>query len=289
MKKVLVAGATGYLGRYLIKELKKRRHWVRALARDKSKLVDIKSHIDEIVEAEVTNPVTLNGICNGIDAVISSIGITRQKDGLSFMDVDYQGNKNLLEKAIKSHVSKFIYVSVLNAHLMKDLKVIQAKELFVADLKQSGLDYTVIRPTGFFSDMLEFLKMAKKGRVSLFGDGRNKINPVHGMDLAEVCVSSLEKFDKEINVGGPATFTYREIAELAFRTLNKKPRVSTVPVWAIRVIIPLMRTFTSAKTYGPVEFMMSVMTMNVVGDIYGQERLEDFFAKEALNKISFLK
>ena len=171
MKHVLVTGATGYLGRYLIKELKKQNYRVRALARNAIKLDNLKEHVDEIFEAEATKPETLTGICEGIDVVISSIGITRQKDGLTYMDVDYQGNKNLLDLAIKSNVSKFIYVSVVNAHLMKDLKMIQAKELFVDKLKESGLDYAVIRPTGFFSDMLEFLKMAQKGKVSLFGSG----------------------------------------------------------------------------------------------------------------------
>ena len=277
MKKVLVAGATGYLGRYLVKELKKQGYWVRALARNANKLDNLSEHIDEVFEAEVTKPETLKGICDAIDAVISSIGITRQKDGLTYMDVDYQGNKNLLDLAVENNVSKFIYISVLNAHLMKDLKGIQAKILFEDKLKESGLDYVVIRPTGFFSDMLEFLKMAQKGRVSLFGSGVNKINPIHGADLAEVCVQLLDKPEKEMNVGGPEIFTFREIAELAFRVLNKEPKISTLPVWMIRIILPVLRTFTSSKTYGPLEFMMSVMTMDVMGGRYGKEKLSDFF------------
>ena len=50
-------------------------------------------------------------------------------------------------------------------------------------------------------------------------------------------------------------------------------------MWMIRIILPLMRTFTSSKTYGPVEFMMSIMTMDVVGELYGKEKLNDFFEK----------
>jgi len=281
MKKVLVAGATGYLGRYLVKELKKQSFRIRALARNVEKLEDLKEDIDEVFEAEATKPEALEGVCDGIDVVISSIGITRQKDGLTYMDVDYQANKNLLNQAQKSKVSKFVFVSVLNAHLMKELKIIQAKELFVKSLKESGLDYMVIRPTGFFSDMQEFLEMAKKGRVSLFGKGENRINPIHGIDLAKVCVDSLIKSDKEMKVGGPESHTFKEIAELAFKVINKKPKISTLPIWMIRIILPLMRTFTSSKTYGPLEFMMSVMTMDVVGDPYGKERLGDFFEKNA--------
>ncbi|MCP5108214.1 MAG: SDR family oxidoreductase [bacterium] len=281
MKKVLVAGATGYLGRYVVKELKKQGYWVRALARNPEKLTDLKESVDDVFVGEVTKPETLDKVCDGIDFVISSVGITRQKDGLTFMDVDYRGNKNLLDSAVRKNITKFIYVSVLNGHLMKDLKMIQAKELFVDTLKESRLDYAVIRPTGFFSDMLEFLKMAKKGRVSLFGSGNNKINPIHGADLAEVCVNAVKNPGKEINVGGPNLYTYKEIAELAFTVLNKKVKISRVPIWVKNVTLFLVRMFTSSKTYGPVEFFMTVLTMDVVGTAYGKEELNDFYKKWA--------
>lgn len=277
MKKVLVAGATGYLGRYVLKELKKQGYWVRALARNANKIEDLMEFIDDVFKAEVTDPESLKGICDDIDCVFSSIGITRQKDGLTFMDVDYQGNKNLLDEAVRSGVSKFIFVSVLNAHLMKDLKVIEAKEKFVDELKGSGLEYSIIRPTGFFSDMLEFLTMAKKGRVSLFGSGQNRINPIHGSDLAEVCVNAIDGNYLELNVGGPKTYTYTQIAEIAFQVLDKEPKISRLPQWLNKTIIFLMRIFTSSKIYGPVEFMMTVMTMDVVGETYGSEKLELFY------------
>jgi len=283
MKNVLIAGATGYLGKYLVKEAKKQGYWVRALARNTKKLDDLKNNIDEVFEGEVTKPESLTGICDNIDVVISSIGITRQKDGLTYMDVDYQGNKNLLDLANANKVSKFIFISVLNAHLMKDLKGIQAKLLFEKDLIKSGLDYVIMRPTGFFSDMLEFLNMAKKGRVSVFGSGENRINPIHGADLAEVCVNAIRDSKKEINVGGPEIFTFNQIAELALKAQNKPIKISRLPMCAIKIIIPLLRTFTPVKIYGPIEFMMTVMTMDVVGERYGIERLENFYLENSKN------
>ena len=281
MERILVAGATGYLGRYVVKEAKKQGYYVRALARNPHKLDDISEYIDEIFEAEVTKPDTLLGSCDGIDYVISSVGITRQKDGLSYMDVDYQGNRNLLDKAVESSVKKFIYVSVLNAHLMQDLKIIQAKERFVDELRRSGLDHCVIRPTGFFSDMLEFLAMARRGRVYLLGDGHTEINPIHGSDLADVCVDAVFDKDREILIGGPDVYTYRQIAEMAFDVIGKPVKISKLPKWLNRVSLALARTFTSSKIYGPLEFMMAVMTMDVVGELYGTNRLREFFIEKA--------
>ena len=88
MERVLVAGATGYLGGFVVREFKARGHFVRALARAPEKLDRLQGSLDEIVEGEVTRPETLGHICDGIDVVFSSIGITSQKDGLTFRDVD---------------------------------------------------------------------------------------------------------------------------------------------------------------------------------------------------------
>ncbi len=277
MKKVLVAGSTGYLGQYMLKELKKQGYWIRALARNPKKLEHVQEDIDEVFVGEVTQPESLDGACDGIDVVFTSVGITRQKDRVTYMDVDYQGNLNLLEQARKSGVQKFIYVSVVNGHLMKDLKMVHAKELFVDRLKETDVDYTVIRPTGFFSDMLEFLNMAKKGKIYLFGKGEHTINPIHGTDLAEVCVNAIERAQKEIDVGGPTIYTWREIAELAFQVMNKQANISTIPLWVKNVMLPLMRMCTSVKTYGPLEFMLTVFTMDVIGTSYGREELGSFF------------
>ncbi len=277
MKKILVAGATGYLGRYVVKELKKQGYWVRALVRNPLKARDLVTDAHEVVVGEVTDPESLKKVCDGIDVLISTVGITKQKDGLTFMDVDFQGNKNLLDAALENKISKFIYVSVLNGPDLRNLKMIHAKELFADTLKKSQLDYAIIRPTGFFSDMPEFLNMAKKGKVFLFGSGENKINPIHGADLAEVCVNAITSAEKDINVGGPTVYTYKEIAELAAAVLKREVKISHIPILIKNVTLFLMRLFTSVKTYGPMEFFMTVLTMDVVGTASGKEELKDFF------------
>jgi len=276
-KRILIAGATGYLGQFLIKESKKQGCWVRALTRNPNKLSHLNEYIDDLFIGEVTKPESLAGICRDIDYVISSIGITRQQDGLTYMDVDYQGNKNLLDCAVESGVSKFEYISVINAHLIPELKIIQAKEKFVSELEQSKLDHVIMRPNGFFSDILEFLHMARKGRIYLFGDGHYRVNPIHGQDLAEVCVAALQKSDKEIIVGGPEIFTHKQIAELAFEVLNKEPKISYVPLWLNKIIVKLARMFMSSKAYGPIEFMLTAFTMDGDAPVYGREKLRDFF------------
>ncbi len=277
MQKVLVTGATGYLGKYVVREFKEQGYVVRALARDPKRLESIREHIDQEHIGEVTDPDSLKGICDGIDLVFSSVGITKQKDGLTYMDVDYRGNKNLLDEARNSGVSKFIFVSVFNLEKMKDLKAVQAKIRFENELMNSGMDYTIISPNGFFSDMLEYLKMAEKGKGYVFGNGEYRINPIHGADLAEVCVKAASGREKEVKVGGPDLFTHNEILMLAFETVKKPVKILKIPIWVRNFILSIARVFTSIKTYGPMEFFMTVLAMDMTAPVYGKRHLKNFF------------
>jgi uncharacterized protein YbjT (DUF2867 family) len=278
MRKVLLAGVTGYLGGYIAKELQKRKIAFRAIARHTSRLQEKGIVPDELLRAELTQPETIQKCCRQIDAVISTVGITRQKDGLSYMDVDFRANLNLLNEARSSGVKKFIYISVLNGEKLRHLKICDAKERFVEALEHSGLDYCVIRPNGFFSDVKEFFSMARKGRVYLFGNGKLHVNPIHGEDLAAVCVDAIDNPDKEIELGGPQTLTHNEIAKTAFDILGTKPKITHLPDWMRRALLNLARTLTGSKTYGPIEFFLTVMAIEMVAPEYGRHTLEEYFA-----------
>ncbi|GET22350.1 3-beta hydroxysteroid dehydrogenase [Prolixibacter denitrificans] len=279
-EKVLLAGATGYLGHYIAEELVRRNIPAKIIGRRPEKLEYLEGGNREIIRAEVTQFKTLEGLCEGITTVISSIGITRQRDGLTYMDVDYQANLNLLSEAKRAGVRKFIYVSAINGDKYRHLKIFQAKEAFVDALKSSGLDYTVMRPNGFFSDMRDFLDMAKGGRVYLFGDGHYQMNPIHGEDLAKVCVDAITSAEQEIAVGGPDNLSQNELATLALKASNKPIKITHLPDWIRRMTIGLVRTFTSSKTYGPIEFFLTLMANDQLAPNYGKHHLEHFFKKE---------
>ncbi len=286
MKKVLIAGSTGYLGKHVVKEFKKRGYFVRALARNPQKLKEtgpflepaVIEQVDEIFIGDVTKPETLKEICNGIDIVFSSVGITRQKGKLTFRDVDYQGNKNILDIAAQKSVEKFIFVSIFNAHLFRNIEIVKCREDFVRELKNSGINYAVIRPTGYFSDISEFLRMAKSGRVYLIGSGKNKINPIHGADLAKICVDTVANDKNEISVGGPNTYTTEEIAEIAFSVLGKKPKITRTPAWLVNFGVKIIRPFNKQKS-DLIEFIVTTQQNDMVAPATGGHTLRSYFEK----------
>lgn len=268
------------MGKYIAKELIYRNINTKIIVRNPVKAIPLAYDFVEIIPAEVTRPETIKGHFAGVDTVISTVGITRQRDGLTYMAVDYRANMNLLEEAKKAGVKKFIYVSVINGQLHRNLKLVEAKEAFVDKLKASGLEYTIIRPNGFFSDMRDFLKMAEKGSVYIFGKGKKKFNPIHGADLAQVCVDAINSNQNEIVVGGPDILTHYEVAEMALLTSGKPINIIHVPHWVRKSILWIMRTFTSSKTYGPIEFFLTLMAEDAIAPRYGSHRLSLFFQNE---------
>ncbi|MGI3166349.1 SDR family oxidoreductase [Pseudooceanicola sp. 200-1SW] len=272
--KVLIAGATGYLGRHLCAEYARRGQHVTALVRARARA---PGHADLTVEAEATRPETLRGVMDGIDLVVSSLGITRQADGLGYREVDFQANLNLLREAEAAGVGRFAYVHVLNAQAMAEVPLVAAKAAFVTALQASDLPATVIAPTGYFSDMGDILAMARRGRVWLFGDGQGRLNPIHGADLAQAVAEATAARRGWVEVGGPDVMTQEEVARAAFAALGTTPRITHLPDALRRGALALLPALPR-RIGGPARFFLTAMGMDMVAPRFGRHHLADHFA-----------
>mmetsp|Transcript_3063 Transcript_3063/g.4220 ORF Transcript_3063/g.4220 Transcript_3063/m.4220 type:complete len:298 (-) Transcript_3063:85-978(-) len=282
-KTALIAGATGYAGRYMVEEFESRNYTVKALVR-KDPSPPFPSNV-QIVRGDVTKPETLKGLFDGVDVVVSSVGITRQRDGVTYRDVDYEANKNLLEEALEAKVSQFGYVHVIHGDILADVSVgVAAKQAFVDKLQQASIQSTVVCPSGFFSDMNDFLEMAKGGRVYLFGDGHYRINPIHGADLAMATADAIEQGRSHVDVGGPDIFTHTELATLALQVMKKPVRITYMWDGIRKLIACLLPWVTPITIYGPAQFFLSAFGMDMIGETVGTHHLEKFWTEQLLSK-----
>jgi uncharacterized protein YbjT (DUF2867 family) len=289
MRRVLVAGATGYLGKFAVKAFKERGYWVRVLTRSEQRLWEpgpftapalSKEDMDEVFVGEISKPETLAGLMDGIDLVFSSVGISRQRDMLTFDQVDYQCNQNLIDLCQASGVTQFVYVSMQGAENIMQLAITQAHEKVVAALKDSGIEYRIVRPCGYFSDMGVLLDMAKKGRAYLVGEGSNKMSPIHGRDLAHVCVDTAEGDELEVEAGGPDIMTQREAVELAFEVVGKPEKVTVIPMWLARGVVKFIGLLSTQ--FGDLaDFIVTAGEIDGVGPPRGKSSLRSYF--EALD------
>jgi len=288
-KRVLVAGATGYLGKFAVKAFKAQGYHVRVLTRSEERLHAAgpftapglcKDDMDDVFIGEISKPETLKGMLDDIDLVFSCVGISRQRDGLTFEQVDYQCNKNLIDLCEGSSVKRFTYVSMQGADNIMQLAITKAHEKVVEALKQSSLEYRIVRPCGYFSDMGVVFDMAKKGRVYLVGNGSNKMNPLHGRDLAKACVEVSEGNELETEVGGPDILTQRETAELAFEVVGKPVKITVIPMWLAWALVKFIRLLSTQ--FGDLaEFIVTAGEIDGVGPQRGTTTLRSFF--EALD------
>lgn len=280
-EKVLLAGATGRLGRHVRVELESRGRVVRALARDPCNLAgeDV-----EVFDCDARNAESVRGACKGVGSVISALGaslaLRYTPPNASYRDVDLGANLNLLAEAQRAGVRRFVYVSLYGAESLRGLGYVDAHEEFVEALAASGIEYAVVRPTGFFYVFDEIFKMARRGRVLLVGRGDARTNPIHEADVARACVDALESDVNELNVGGPEVYTRREVALLAFEALGKRPKLTSLPPGLMRSLIKPLK-FYDRRLYDLLDFGAAVSTTDVVAPVYGTRGLKEHFRGRA--------
>jgi uncharacterized protein YbjT (DUF2867 family) len=289
MKRVLIAGATGYLGKFVVQAFKQQGYYVRVLTRSKERLYKAgpftapaltEEDADDVFVGEISKPETLTGMLDDIDLVFSSVGISRQRDGLTFEQVDYQCNKNLIDLCQSSSVNRFVYVSMQGAENIMQLAITKAHEKVVTALKNSGMEYRIVRPCGYFSDMGALYDMAKRGRSFLVGEGRNLMNPIHGRDLAQVCVETAEGDELEVEAGGPDVMTQREAAMLAFDVVGKPLKIHVIPMWLARGLVKFIALFSTQ--FGDLaDFIVTAGEIDGIGPKRGTTSLRSYF--EALH------
>lgn len=278
---VLVAGATGYLGRYLVTELARRGTRVRALVRSRARAErpghydspSLAGEVAEWAEGDVTDPEFAAGLCDGADRVVSALGVTRQK--ASPWDIDYRANLNLLEAAERSGVRSFLYVNVMHARSGRSA-VMRSKAAFAQVLTRSTVEHQIINPSGYFSDVGGFLNMARTGVVFIPPDRGIRIAPVHGADLAAYCVDRATGPSGSWDVGGPDVLTYRAVARLAFEALHRRPRIVEVPMPAIRAAV-WVASRLGERPRDLAQFFAEGLTHDAVGERCGSHHLAAHF------------
>ena len=285
--KVLLAGAFGNLGAEILKKLCADGHEVIA--------ADLKENNVEGTEGkytfapiDATNPETLKGIFDGVDAVITTVGLTGASTKVTAYDIDYQGNMNILAEAKAAGVKKFNYISVISCDEPGAEKVpmLHAKYLFEEELKKSGVEYVIYRPTGYFYDIAKVFKpYVDKGEMQLLkGYGSVKANVVDCPDFAAFIVERMNDVNAVYNVGGKETYTYEEMAAMCFEAAKKPLVIKWAPIWLFGILANLPKIKKAGK-HDIILFSKWTLSHDLVGDTevgegsFG-EYIKSYFGKE---------
>lgn len=189
--RVLVAGATGGTGQYIVKDLLANGHTVRAFVRDLDRARETLGPDIEYAVGDVKDRVTIDAALQDVDAVISAIGAVRGDPANTPQAVDYGGTKNLAEGAADAGVQQIVIVSSAGAtqedHMLNKmfLNVLRWKFQGEEAVRASGVPYTIIRPGGLLNEPPGAKELVlKQGDDKSFGS-------IPRADVARLCVASL--------------------------------------------------------------------------------------------------
>jgi divinyl chlorophyllide a 8-vinyl-reductase len=244
-KTVLVLGASGTIGQATVQALTRRGHEVvcfgRAAGAGHS---EAQGQSTRWRVGDVTDPTALarDGIKGErFDALVSCLasrtGVPAEADA-----IDHKAHSYALSAAKTAGVPHMVLVSALCVQKPK-LAFQYAKLAFEAELKASGLTYTIVRPTAFFKSLSGQVERVRRGKPFLvFGTGElTACKPISDDDLAAYVADSLDdvsRHNRTLPIGGPGdAITPRQQGEYLFRRLGRTPKFRHVPVRMLDAIV----------------------------------------------------
>lgn len=275
--KIVLAGACGNLGAEILKKLVEDGHEVIAADMIDRDIPGLDRSRYTYRHMDVTDPASLEGLFDGAEAVVSTVGLTKTSATVTNYQIDYLGNLNLLTFAKQAGVGRFVYISVIKADKAPDVPMVHAKYLFEEELKKSGLTYVIHRPTGYFYDIVKvFRPMIEKGSVSLLGKKPVHANVIDTPDFAEFIALHLLDENKTYEIGGKETWSYEEIARMCFEAAGKKPVIKHAPAWLFDVLANLPKNKKNGKQ-AIIRFSKWTLTEEMVGSTaYGEHSFRQY-------------
>jgi uncharacterized protein YbjT (DUF2867 family) len=238
--KVLVTGATGFVGREVVRQLHAATHSIHILARSrKSPRVQeaISRYGVEAHPGDVLETTSLNGACNGMDAVIHLVGIIAEVGDSTFENVHTRGTGNLVAAARQAGVRRFVHMSALGTRPAAASRYHQTKWAAEELVRHSGLDFTIFRPSLIYGPQDQFVNMfARVIRLSpvvpLIGSPRARFQPVSVETVAAAFVRALgepKSAGQTYDLCGPEALTLSEIVDQIMDVLQRRRLKLQVP------------------------------------------------------------
>ncbi|MGC1393961.1 MAG: SDR family oxidoreductase [Coleofasciculaceae cyanobacterium] len=226
----LVTGATGGIGRRVVRLLRERDLPVRAFVRLSSRYKELEQRGAELFIGDLRQERDIKKACKGVQYIISTHG-----SGGDSQELDYRANIELIDQAKENDVQHFVFISVLGADRgYEDAPTFKAKRAVEKYLQASGLNYTILRPAGLASNLLPLAEQFRQTGIYLLnGDGKNRTSIVSTDDLAQIAVDSVNvegARNQIFPVGGPDILKREDIPRIFGRLFNKEPIVINPPL-----------------------------------------------------------
>ncbi|MDM8008671.1 MAG: complex I NDUFA9 subunit family protein [Phycisphaerae bacterium] len=278
-ERVLLTGASGFVGGYVLRELLARGYRPVCLIRPPRELAarlpsQIAAECD-VQAGDLFDAPTLDRAAGGCVAVIHLVGIIEEKTGagVTFERIHVEGTRNVLRACRSAGIYRYVHMSALGSRPDAPSRYHRSKWQAEELVRQSGLAWTVFRPSLIHGPEGEFMRLMKsfctgglrQPVMPYFGSGNARLQPVSVRDVATCFVAALSKAEtvgKTYELGGPTQYTWREFYDICAEAIIGHRRVKVpVPVFMAklmaRTIVPLTPSFLMPHKFNVEQVQMS--------------------------------
>lgn len=291
---VLVTGGTGFVGRHVCRALIARGYVPRLLVRvgSEEKIPpDIRERC-RVTLGDVTNRESVENAVQCVDAVVHLVGIIREvpSNGITFEKLHVAATRNIVWAAQRWEATRFIHMSALGVGPEGVTPYLETKRQAEEIVRDSGLQYTIFRPSVIFGEGDHFIGelarlLPRLPFVPVVGDGAYRLQPVYAGDVARGFAEALlrpKTAGRTFEVGGPGLFTYDELLDAIAAASGRSARKVHVPVPLVRTAVRLMERFERFPVTD------DQITMLLKGSVCFSRPYYDDFGFEPLSLADFL-
>jgi uncharacterized protein YbjT (DUF2867 family) len=254
---ILIAGCNGHVGKEIVKKCADRKIQARCFDIAPGVPDGLDSSCFELLAGDITDPESVRKAVHGVSAVMFVIGRKRGTKKLTHEMVEHGGIKNVIAACREAGVKHIMYISALGVGKEVPATSLMAKWNAEQSLLQSGINYTIFRPSGYFVDFAEEFapRIKKTGSFTIIGEGTLLVQPLDPADLAEAFLQALDNpraIKKIFKIAGPEKFTLTDIIRLVGSLLGVPVQIKKMPLWLGNFMFSLIALLTgdpSAKDF----------------------------------------
>lgn len=244
---IFLTGGTGFVGRWVLEELKRRGHEVAALVRRPNSLVGVQEIVGDVTRRETLDA----GRLTGCQAAIHLVGIIRQfpKRGITFDKLHVLATRNVIALCQQAGIRRYVHMSALGADPGSAASCHRTKAQAEELVRSSGLDWTILRPSLILGPDGEFFRMLtgmiRRRVVPLIGDGSSPVAPIAVSTVAQAFANALEN---DVAIGktyelGSEVLSYRDMVARMAEAVGKRVIFIRNPAFLLRVLASKLDRF----------------------------------------------
>lgn len=243
---ILIVGATGTLGRQIVRRALDEGHQVRCLVRSPKRATFLKEWGAEVVRGDLLDPASLTAALKGIKVVIDA-ATARATDSLSIRQVDWEGQVALIQASAAAGIERFIFFSIMDSEKYPAVPLMEVKHCTEVFLRESGLNYTILRPCGFFQGLIGqyAIPLLENQPIWVMGEA-TPIAYLDTQDVARFAIAALdhpETEGKTFDLSGVQAWTAQDIIGLCESQSRKTARISRMSVGLLRGVRKVVNYF----------------------------------------------